>query len=333
MGWRIVVAAFAIVVGGSLIIVGWLWDPDGYGGAVLLEVGAAILLVVPLVFVERILERRIEETEERTAESVGEVRTELEAVRQEVEDAKMRLDDISAVVPERLRQADESLRTRIAELRASVSFDSVRQMLREAGARRAISKDGVRVGIPGTEDRIRFETGSVRGHDGRDEPRIWVRLESLEGTQKAVHVWNESEDPATAWEALVRASQRAGVYETAIENVGAVFPRLAETLELAVDVRSGPLNPEVGPIREQLAGKWVLTDNGLDYGGDDGEPYGISYSRLKELSQADMHRIKNGDVLSWGWSSEQGDTFGVALWSAWRIVQGRRASGADQGAR
>jgi hypothetical protein len=46
MVWRIVLSLAAITIGGGLIAVGWLRDPEGYGGAVLLEVGASILLVV-----------------------------------------------------------------------------------------------------------------------------------------------------------------------------------------------------------------------------------------------------------------------------------------------
>jgi hypothetical protein len=68
----------SIGIGSALIIVGWV--RDGYQQSVLLEVGAAVLLVAPLVFLERLLEQRVDRTvEDRVASTIGPLDEEVQA--------------------------------------------------------------------------------------------------------------------------------------------------------------------------------------------------------------------------------------------------------------
>jgi len=63
---RPVVIVSLVLLGASMILAGWVLEDQGYISAVLLELGATVLLIAPVVYVERL---------------VGAVRDELEALR------------------------------------------------------------------------------------------------------------------------------------------------------------------------------------------------------------------------------------------------------------
>lgn len=118
----------------------------------------------------------------------------------------------------------------------------------------------------------------------------------------------------------MRELQRNGAYAgQEIEDVGAIVTSLLNTLRLALTVRSGPMNREVGPVYELFSGGWVLTDDGLDYAGQDGEPYRIKWRVLQHPTDEDilpLLRPGESGAMSLGWSPSQTAGFRPALRAA-----------------
>ena len=87
--------ASIILLGAAMIAGGWVLEDEGYVSALLLQIGSTVLLIAPLIYVERTINRQI-----------GGVRGELEALRRRAEAV--------AVPYERLRSEEPSSHMRTA---------------------------------------------------------------------------------------------------------------------------------------------------------------------------------------------------------------------------
>lgn len=302
---RMLIALGSLAGGAALIVAGWLFDETGYWGAASLEVGAAMLLVAPLVYIERLLERRIATSETRTRGEVESVRTEVEGVRQEVAEARRRVDELQGEVAEELREEDNALLQRIDELGESISFDDLHGRLVEAAREGFIAGSGIRVPVPGGDNRMAFTTVALEGEAGAGSA-IWCSLQGPTGAVLSKTVWQPGEAPGDFWKRVVRDARREGVYESGLGEVGQIVRGMSETLRRAVELRSGERNREVGPIVELLPSGWAVTDDGLDWAGDDGEPYRFGNRELNKIRPASVTQFAVTVMRKQsGWSEAQ----------------------------
>jgi hypothetical protein len=103
---RHLLTALLVFLGAVMIAVGWILEDDGYVSDLLLQLGSTTLLIVPVIYLERIVNRQI-----------GEVRDQLHDLRNQIHAVSTDY--------ERIRETVESGRTRTAALQRTV--DDARQ--------------------------------------------------------------------------------------------------------------------------------------------------------------------------------------------------------------
>ncbi len=121
-----------------------------------LEIGATLLLVVPLVFVERALERRVERVRSSTEESVGKVEEDVQTLRDEVGEATSGIGELRAEFLDQVGQRREHDESAVTEAREAISWESIAALFDRAESLSAVSGAGVRVKLPHVWDRVRF---------------------------------------------------------------------------------------------------------------------------------------------------------------------------------
>jgi hypothetical protein len=280
---RIIFAALgAFAIGGVLVGVGWrIQGTDQFLPALLLELGASFFLVVPLLVFERLLSGRIERAREETEDSVG-------RVRQEVQETSRRLDALNDIYGQRQQRARAEDGAAVDAVRNDVSLENLHQLLMRAGQQRAISDQGVRVGLDHVTDRVRFRALHHADQQGDEpEPAIWIHLDDAEGRSAGgAAIWSVGEAVEDVWQRLVEESQRRNRYPgDGILIPRPVIERLLDSVERALALKSSPRGSiDVGPLIE-FVGDWALTEQGLEHAGE--PPYSIATNKLLEDAHLD----------------------------------------------
>jgi hypothetical protein len=263
VSWRVVLAAVAaILIGSGLVATGWVLDDSNqFLPALLLELGAAFFLVVPLVVLERLLEGRIREARDTVRDEVG-------SVRREVRETARRLDDLDGLYRERQDEARAADRSALEAAHGDVTFENVHEVLRRARQQRAISTRGVQVPLDHVTDRMRFRLVYGEAPEDRDSgPMIWIDLVDATGFSSHVDViWSPAEAVEDVWQRLVEGAQRNNRYPgDGILVPGRVIGRLLETARRALEVKTSPRGSiDLGPVVE-FVGDWAITDQGLEH--------------------------------------------------------------------
>ncbi|MDX2974490.1 hypothetical protein [Kribbella solani] len=248
--------------------------------SVLVELGGAVLLLVPLYLVTLTLERDIDSVREETVASVDQVRADtassVDALTERVtslrSDVERRLDDVVASVSQRLAQ--EKFRESVIRdaLRKAPTREKVIDALRTGVARTWISESHpprVAASNPwGLHVVFRLtESGYVGGR-----PDLVLTVEDLGGTEVAWVEWGESE-PIDA--VMVLLAQKIESEAGEHLDVANIFTGLAELLETA------STDSDRRPIVQLCPPLWAVTIHGIVAYGDGRFPYEISHSRLR----------------------------------------------------
>jgi hypothetical protein len=98
---RIRLIVFLVFLGAAMVTVGWVLEEEGYVSDLFLQLGSAVLLIAPLVYVERLITRQIDQ-----------VRGELEDLRRQAEEV--------AVPYERVRSDQPSGSQRTATMEGQI---------------------------------------------------------------------------------------------------------------------------------------------------------------------------------------------------------------------
>ncbi|MBO0609865.1 hypothetical protein [Myceligenerans salitolerans] len=259
--WLTVVVAVIVAV---LLLAGSFWGdallwrervPDWWPWLenLLVNLGAAVLLVVPLEWIAARLRREADAAEARTADAVDRMRDDSQA---SIRDLKQQFDgldarvtslaDLSAVVAEAATgqaRADADLFTELGH--AVPTSDSVRTALHRAAERKLTSDRPVRVPVSDDADlRISFGIPDTAGG-------VEIRLEAIDG--EILEEWRWEEKPAAMTFQQV-ADVLDGQGEREPIDVVFVFTRLSETLTTAVRHASAR------PIIELFPPQWALTN-------------------------------------------------------------------------
>jgi hypothetical protein len=264
------VTGLTVAFGGGLIFAGWQLESRDYLSSLLLEMGVTALLVVPLLWIEQLFERRLEAAAEEAREQVSGVAQELTAVSQRLEETRRGLSDLQGEMAERLQAAADADFRLVRQARENVSLESVRALLNRAEELGALSPHGLRVVVPGQLERLRFrhvnELDST-GIDASPEPAIWVSVEDATGAEIGIRaVWRPDDDPVDTLLALAEAWKRAGSYpgDHAI-NAEWIFERLITSLDIAIQGRRTRGDHQLHPLIEMLSAHWAMTDYGLEH--------------------------------------------------------------------
>jgi hypothetical protein len=275
---------------------------------VLIEAGAAVLFLVPLLYLTRSLERHIEEVREETTSSVEQVRTETtssvaeltERVSSFEGDIERRLDDIVGSVNERL--TDERERE-----------VSVRTTLREAPTRTAVMdalESGLSNGLISANRPPRVAATAIAwdvcvvfalesGHFEGDPAELSLRVESHGGQ---VLEWIRWDSGNTVTDVMVRAARAVQRLTGSDLEVASVFTGLSDLLEVASTAY------ERRPIVQLCPPLWAVTTRGIVTYGLQKYPYTLSHSKLREETIGQDMRAK-----TWGDEESFELARGVAL--------------------
>jgi hypothetical protein len=262
---RIECAMLALLLSGAALITLGAYEA-GYLQSALLEVGAALFLAVPLVFLERLVEHRINAFERAAERSLGDVKTQVESVRQEVQEARMKIDELGRETGGLIADARAADAAAVEALRNDVSEPNVCRVLRRAQNIGALGANGIRVGLRGGDVWVRFTPASEHGENG-DPEAVYLVVEDRAGDPIARgEVWSPGEPAAQALARLATELQRVDRYPgDPSYDAGWIFNRLAETLDAVLSLRTGRRQgAHLGPLIE-LVGEWAITAIGLQH--------------------------------------------------------------------
>lgn len=240
----VVLPVAATVVGFAMIGLGWVLEGSAYLPDLLLQLGSSLVLLVPLVLLGWLLEARMRNTENQAYD----IATGLAQVRSQVDDLGEATR--SLVLRERVDWADTIRRAREAPEQELVSG-----LLRNAALLSAVSPDGVRVGMPGTDLRVRFVPEA-----GGELP---VTVEQPDGAQVAALRWRPDE-PAGA--VTLAVAEAVAAYDPRADTTADepdLFTRLLDVIEVGVAACTGDLPHPLGPLVELPNAQWAVASDGL----------------------------------------------------------------------
>ena len=259
-----------LILGIALILVGWHFEHKRYLSSLLLQTGLTVLLVLPPLWLERLFEHRIAESETKTAREFGGVTRDVEAVSVQLAATRQSLADLKAETGGRLKEAADAEIALVDEARADPTFDRIRRLFQRADELQAVSEHGLRVAIPGQWERVRFRSLSAVSPEtigGATEPVVFLIIEDPTGKPIGVQtVWGPEQSPADALVTLADAWKRAASYpgDAAIDAEW-IFGRLIESLGVAIRSRRTAGDGQLSPLIELLSTTWAMTDFGLEH--------------------------------------------------------------------
>lgn len=261
LGWVKWLVFALLILGAAFIGAGWKLEDEGYVSSAALEVGAALLLAVPLIVIERLMEDRISSFQQTAEESLQDVRSEVETVRRDVHTARTEIEQLGRATADRIEATRAADAARAQALRDEVSETNAWNLLYRAEELGATSRAGVRVPIPDSELRVRFTL--VSGQEDDDHGHIRLGIESPAGDECGRPVeWmpNEPGEQALArlWEELARAGAGDITFDAEV-----VVRRLADMLEATIEVRNGARKGVPLDCVLEVAGDWAITYEGF----------------------------------------------------------------------
>ena len=268
--------SLATVVG-ILILLAAFWltsdSPADWLAGTLVNVGASVVLIVPIYLLTKRLDERIGQFSSETQASVRALADRVETFEQDVE---RRIEDIAGAVEERLEQERQADAAAFEALRENPSRRVVLEALWRAKDLQLIStKRGPRVRIsPTWHIFVRF---NLQPNPFPGESVISFTVEDYHGNALKVVPWPEVEDTATTLTKLARSIE-ANIGEA--PNITSVFHGLFEIIRVAQsDVARRPIWQLCPP-------QWVIAETGI-------VTYGSA--RVYDIS---MHQLANDKSLS-----------------------------------
>ena len=256
-----------IVLGGGTFDVVSL---NTYEQGVAANVGVAVLLIGPLVVVERAISGQLSRVDARVEAVSADSREARQEVQRVAAATEAALSDLSRQVREGLERArarDSRLRDRVLE---EVTQESLLALYRRALELGALDRMGIRVGLGEAPVWLRARAGQRQSGD--DTEPLWLvelQAQHMDGTPigTATEIWSPDEPASGPFIRLAEALQRAGAYpgDEAFDAAG-ILTSLADALQRTIGLRTAPRPGDrpVRPVVEIVDDEWAVTQFGLD---------------------------------------------------------------------
>lgn len=225
----------ATVVGFAMIGYGWVIEGRAYLPDLLLQLGSSLVLLVPLVLLGWLLEARMRRAEDQAhdiADGLARMRSQVDDLGEATR---------SLVLRERTDWADT-----IRRARENPGQELVTGLLRNAALLTAVSAEGVRVPVPGSDARVRFVPAP-----GSELPLI---VERPDGGRLTELRWRPDE-PA---EAVARAVSEVTQSHAPGRDV---VMALLDVIEVGITATTG--GHPLGPLIELPNAQWAIASDGL----------------------------------------------------------------------
>lgn len=243
-----------------LILVAWFLSSDFFV-AVLINTGTATLLFSALYVVQRdFLEGRVESLERSTEKAIEQVARSVEDVRR---DFTIALESLSEATREKLARENEEDIATVDGFSSAPSFLSAWALFERALDLQAISKDGIRVRLPGSYDRLRFKPDTTQLED-----QFLITIETLGGQRLSNTItWTKEEPTDDMFVRVARELKRQGLYggDKSFDATN-IMSQLAKTIEVPLKARAGlgRASPDIGPVIELIGPQWAVTEHGIE---------------------------------------------------------------------
>jgi hypothetical protein len=271
--WPALILVVATLIGVLLVAAGWLIQGEEYLPGLLLQVGSSLVLLVPLLLLGRLLERRVRRTEQNTQALVSG----LDDVQATVNANTRRLDAMSDITRERIRdeQAADEASLRAAE--ADPTYERIRTLLGRTRDLQAISASGLRVAIAGSRRRVRLEPAE-RQETPSDPPSLRLVIEEEDGRPLRTVSWYRTEPTEEMTQRIERQLRDlSGDTGDVAFDATELLRQLLASLRLAIETHNGARPHELGSLAEVVNEQWAIADEGV-YALD--SEYSISRDRL-----------------------------------------------------
>lgn len=233
----VVLLGLVTLAGVTLVCVGGIIQGSGYVPALLLQLGASMMLLVPLALLGFMLEGRLGRAEEQIRATAARLETLTAVTRQQLAENRERRENMF----------DQAIRTPDEE--------RIHALLSEALQTGAIAASGVRVQLPKSPLRLSFRP---------DGGRVEVRIEEPDGTVLEHVTWDSSE-PVTKFTHHLAGSLKAlrrYPGDASFDPTG-MLQRLLEVIHTGIKARTGELAQDLGHIIEIPNEQWVISAEGL----------------------------------------------------------------------
>ncbi|MCG5435241.1 hypothetical protein [Micromonospora foliorum] len=254
----------ATLVGAGMVVAGWLIAGRSYVPGLLQQFGSALVMLMPLLFLGRMLEARMRRTEEQTRS----ISSDLAQVRTEVSATAAMIDALSATSRDDIERLGERRDEAFAAADRSPTQRAVARVLAEADSVSAIAPRGVRVKVRASGARLRVRAPRSPG----EAASLPVGLERADGQPIDTLDWRAGEN-----EADLAGRIAAALVVDADALLGGWAGALVDTLRTAVAAQTGRLPVELGPVVEMPNDQWVISTDGLHCME---RPYHIPLARL-----------------------------------------------------
>ena len=247
----VLLAVLATVAGIGMVAAGWIMSGSSYLPDVLLQVGSALVMLVPLVLLGWMIEVRLRRTEQRATS----IATELTEVRQTV----ARIDDVGAATRARQEASRDYLERALAAVSEQPIGRNVARLLDVAIGASVVAGAGVRVTIPGTELRLRLNLESGAADQG-----LLLTIEHLDGTPIHEVGWPPDAAADTAAVDVADALVVHNLYPGDDRfDASALLRDVLETVRTGIIARTGPGARLLGPLIEIPGRQWAIASDGL----------------------------------------------------------------------
>ena len=291
------VKTWASLLGGLgvvMISAGWIAEPH-YAGSVMLEIGAALFLAIPLVLLEDILEN----VSRRQQETVRSLRSDLHQVTREVQDARDRIEDLGRATRERISAERDADADASEDAREDPSEKNVWRLLTRAREVGATDPRGIRVQLPGSDLRMRFAAEPALAQEEANGSVV-TTVEQADGERVAGPItWGVDQPAAQLIPQFAGELQARGRYpgDDSLDAT-AIFLTLIDTLDLLIALRTGRVPGARLPAVVEVQGVWALTIDGLAHTTRDDRRVPARLL-LTEREQA-LERLGDGDAAQDG---------------------------------
>ncbi|SCL38435.1 hypothetical protein GA0074692_5010 [Micromonospora pallida] len=277
------VVVLATLASVAILLAALPFTSDGlgaWGAGVLVNIGASVLLVVPVYVLNRRLDNRIERAQDETRSSVNALADRVSGFEKDVE---RRLEDVAKSVSARLAEEREQDRVAFDGLLEGASRKTFEDALRRAHDLGLIqAKRGPRVCVSRAWDlyvRVDFDDENVVRTNGgwgigKGELIEFV-VERLNGKVLEVVPWPAGEDLREVMVRVGRALERGG--SGAEFDVRKLFQGYREALAVAGS------HPSRRPVWEVCPPQWVVTPQGIAAYGD-GPPFVAPVDELRPVN-------------------------------------------------
>jgi hypothetical protein len=235
---RSVLALGSVTIAGiALVASGWVIQGKAYVPGLLMQLGTAMMLLVPLALLGFMLENRMRQAEE------------------EIRATAAQLDSLTAVTRQRLAEHQRQREELLDAAQRDPTQGTVLVLLKEAEEIGAVVPSGARVALPGSSLRLRFRP------DGTD---VVAQVEEAGGRVLGTVPWHATESAAAFARRVAQDLRtRDGYPGDRGFDPSAVLRELLKVIRIAIEARSGERPHDLGPLIELPNDQWAISSDGL----------------------------------------------------------------------